>query len=205
MFCSEPPAGVRGVAEFPTYFEGLEADILYVQDDHFVLVNKETQEGNILNSFTIQERAGNVSWLREGNKFLFTDSPQSFFPADEDNLFCYDLTDATLSNLHLTVSNLYVSLWEDEFIFTQSLNDDYIYEMYLYDLSNNTQHDVVEVLTDHFVNDSTSIIYISPLEVIWKEESLFEVYFQTWTTASDSSTFAMYYLADLIYQRRGAR
>jgi len=82
-------------SSFPTYFDSLEQDFIYMQDDDVVFVDKETQHRTLLDFGWFWQGPNQLSWSRDGRFIYFLGSEFN----QDGCLYRYNLEEKTKERL----------------------------------------------------------------------------------------------------------
>ncbi|MGM0589367.1 MAG: hypothetical protein ACQETE_13175 [Bacteroidota bacterium] len=174
---------------YPTYFEGLEADIVYTADQSLYLIDKATQEARKLPIGSLGDKPTHLRWSKDGQQLYFLLDPGS----ELNWIYGFDFRDSTLTQIGSKKFNNYeVSPDGQRFAMLQesgwfsSVDES---ASYLYDWPNDRYWDLAP-LVDELVGDST----ISEQKVYgiqWIDNQLFRAEFSYLYTDPDT-TFSKY-------------
>jgi hypothetical protein len=139
---------------YPTYFEGLESDIVYTAGNELYLIDQATQEAKKLPTGSLGDKPTHLRWSEDGQQLFFLLDPGS----DLNWIYAFDFRDSTLSQMGSKQANNYevspdgkrLAILQEAGWFS-SVDES---ASYIYDWPNDQYWDLLP-LVDELVGDST--------------------------------------------------
>jgi hypothetical protein len=174
---------------YPTYFDGLESDIVYTAGNGLYVIDNETQESKQLPTGQLEDKPTHMRWSDDGQQLFFLLDPRS----ELNWIYAFDFDDSTLTKVGSKTANNYeVSPDGQRFAVLQeagwfsSVDDN---RSFIYDWPSDQYWDL-EPLVDELVGDSTitdQLVY----GIEWVDNQLFRAEFSYLYEDSDT-TFSKY-------------